>query len=256
MKPIALQLYSVREQAEKDFVGVLKRVAAIGYQGVEPAGLFNLTPKEFRKIVEDLGLRIAASHGPWAKPDNLPEVVDTCKIMGLDLAATGFGPNDFKDLAAIKRTAVTVAGMAEKLAKHNLTLFLHNHYWEFAKVDGRIAYEIFAGLCPKATFELDVYWAANFGANNPAAEVAKFKQRTPLLHVKDGPLTKDSAMTAVGAGKLDIPACVKAADPKVLRWLIVELDSCATDMFEAVEQSYQYLVAKGLGYGTKKIKRG
>lgn len=251
MKPISVQLYSVREQAEKDFVGVLKRVAAIGYKGVEPAGLFNLKPKEFRKIVEDLGMVISSSHGPWAKPDNLQEVVDTCNTLGLDLAATGFGPDDFKDLDAIKRTAATVTGMAEKLAKHDLTLFLHNHYWEFAKVDGRIAYEIFAELCPKATFEIDVYWAANFGANNPAEQVAKFKKRAPLLHIKDGPLTKEGAMTAVGAGKMDIPACVKAADKKILRWLIVELDRCDTDMFAAVEQSYKYLVATGLGFGTK-----
>ena len=253
VKPISVQLYSVREQAQKDFVGVLKRIAAIGYKGVEPAGFHNLTAKEFRKIVEDLGMTISSSHGPWAKPENLSEVVDTCKTLGIDLAATGYGPNEFKDLDAIKRTAETVTGMAEELSKHGLTLFLHNHYWEFAKVDGRIAYDIFAELCPKASFEIDVYWSANFGANNPAEQVAKFKKRAPLLHIKDGPLVKDKAMVAVGSsGKIDFPAVVKAADDKVLRWLIVELDNCDTDMFEAVEKSYKFLVSNGLGYGTRK----
>lgn len=34
--PVALQLYSVREALAKDFVGVIKKVANIGYVGVEP----------------------------------------------------------------------------------------------------------------------------------------------------------------------------------------------------------------------------
>jgi sugar phosphate isomerase/epimerase len=245
-------LYSVREQAKKDFTGVLKRIAAIGFKGVEPAGFHNLKPAEFRKIVEDLGMTISSSHGPWAKPDNLQEVVDVCRILGIDLAATGFGLPEFKDLDAIRKTAEMVNGMAEKLAKDGLTLFLHNHTSEFEKIDGRIAYDIFAELCPKAAFEIDVYWACNFGANDPAEQVAKFKKRTPLLHIKDGPLTRDSALLAVGSsGKIDFPSVVKAADEKVLRWLIVELDRCDTDMFEALEKSYKYLTSNKLAAGNK-----
>ena len=32
-------------------------------------------------------------------------------------------------------------------------------------------------------------------------------------------------------------------------WLIVELDHCATDMFTAIDNSYRYLVDRGLGHG-------
>jgi hypothetical protein len=44
---------------------------------------------------------------------------------------------------------------------------------------------------------------------------------------------------------------VKAADPKVLQWLVVELDACATDMMRAVEDSYKYLTEAGLAEGNK-----
>jgi hypothetical protein len=71
------------------------------------------------------------------------------------------------------------------------------------------------------------------------------------LHIKDGPLVRDAPMVAVGSGKMDIPSVVAAADPAVLRWLIVELDTCATDMLEAVGKSYGYLVSKGLAKGRK-----
>jgi sugar phosphate isomerase/epimerase len=150
---------------------------------------------------------------------------------------------------AIQRTADTVNGICEALRPHGLHLFLHNHYWEFEQVAGRLAYDVFAELCPDVLFEIDTYWAANFGANDPAEQVAKFASRTPLLHIKDGPLTKDSPMTAVGSGKMDVPAVIAAADPGVLRWLVVELDACATDMVEAVRQSYDYLVGAGLASG-------
>ena len=250
-KPIALQLYTLREQAKTDYRAVLKRVAAIGYKGVEPAGFYNLAPQQFRREIEDLGMTICSSHGPWAKPDNLQQVVEVCGTLGLELAATGYGRNEFANMDAIKRTADMVNGMCETLAKSGLRLFLHNHDHEFAVVDGRLAYDWFAELAPKALFEIDIYWAANFGANDPAEQVRKFRSRAPLLHVKDGPLTKGEPMTAVGQGKVNVPAAIAAADQSLLRWLIVELDACGTDMFKAVEDSYRYMTEEGLASGNR-----
>jgi sugar phosphate isomerase/epimerase len=98
--------------------------------------------------------------------------------------------------------------------------------------------------------ELDVYWAA-FGGSDPAEVVAKNTARLPFLHIKDGDLEKDGPMKAVGAGKLDMPAIIAAADPSVTKWLVVELDRCATDMTEAVRESYKYLIGNGLAAGNK-----
>lgn len=241
MKPIAIQLYSLRKEAETNFRKVLHSVAEMGYQGVEPAGFHDMTPGRFREFVEDLGMRVCSTHSPWATPDNLTEVIDTVGILGLDKAAGGFRPEDFKDMDAIKRTADTVNVMIEPLGAAGIDLFLHNHYWEFEPVNDRLAYDHLAGLCPRVKFEIDTYWAANFGANDPARQVEKFKGRTPLLHIKDGPLEKGKAMVAVGRGKMDIPAVINAADDDVLEWLIVELDACDTDMTVAVRESYEYL---------------
>jgi hypothetical protein len=55
----------------------------------------------------------------------------------------------------------------------------------------------------------------------------------------------------VGSGKMDIAAVIGAADPAVLEWVIVELDACDTDMFEAVERSYGYLTSNGLAKGRR-----
>ena len=248
-KPISIQLYSLRAESSKDFTSVLQSVAEIGYRGVEPAGFYGLSIVEFRNIVEDLGMQVSSSHGPWATLANTSEVVETAGILGLSTAGGGFAPDDFKDLSAIKRTADTVNEMVEILSRAGLTLFLHNHWWEFCEVQGKLAYDHFAELCPDVQFEIDTYWAANFGANDPVEQVAKFRHRTPLLHIKDGSLQQGTAMVAVGQGKMDIPAIIDAADPDLLRWLIVELDACDTDMLTAVTDSYRYLTENGLAEG-------
>jgi sugar phosphate isomerase/epimerase len=249
MKPISVQLYSLREASQKDFPAVIRSIGKIGFKGVEPAGFYGLKPRELRKIVEDEGMVVSSTHGPWAKPDNLNEVIDTAKELGIDLCAGGYRPEDFADLDAIKRTAETVNLMEDKLHAAGLTLFLHNHWWEFEKIDGKLKYDIFATLAPTVKFEIDTYWSANFGANDPAAMVRKFASRAPLLHIKDGPLVKDEPMVAVGSGKVDVASVIAAADPAVLRWLVVELDACATDMLTAIEGSYRFLTSKGFAQG-------
>ncbi|MFP4383222.1 MAG: sugar phosphate isomerase/epimerase family protein [Spirochaetia bacterium] len=251
MKPIALQLYSVRDEAKKDFPAVLKKVAGMGYKGVEPAGFHGLSPAEFRRIVEDLGMEISSSHGPWANPENLSEVIETVKILGIDLVACGFGDDHFNSMDAIKKTAEKVNQMHGALKKEGIRLFVHNHYWEFDIVDGEPAYYHFTKLAPDVLLELDVYWAANFGRRDPAAETARFKNRIPLLHIKDGQMGTDKIMQPLGQGKMDIPSVINAADPAVLEWIIVELDRCDGDMMEAVEESYRYLAENGLGAGNR-----
>jgi len=250
-KPISLQLYTLREAAKSDHLAVLKRIAQIGFKGVEPAGLYGMTPKEFRAVVEDLGMTVSSAHGICPRSMSAEAAIDTANDFGLDILCTGFGREEFSTVEKIKETAEIVTKGIELLEPAGINLMLHNHDHEYTMVNGRIAYDWFAELCPKALFEIDTYWASNFGANDPAKEVAKLKARTPFLHIKDGPLTKGAPMTAAGAGKMDIPAVINAADEKVLRWLVVELDECATDMFTAVEESYRYLVENNLASGNR-----
>ena len=246
MKPVSVQLYSLRQESQQDFDGILERLAAIGYQGVEPFNLYGKTPESFKAQVEDLGMVVSSTHHPWANRADTSEVVDTVSALGLTRAAGGFGPGDFTDLDAVKRTAETVNSIIDALTPHGLDLFLHNHWWEFSIIDGRLGYHWLAELCPDVQFEVDTYWASNFGAVDVVAEVARVKDRVPLLHIKDGPLIQGKAHVALGDGEMDIAGIIAAADPDVLEWNIVELDDCDTDMMTAVERSFRYLVGNGL----------
>ena len=250
MKPISVQLYSLREESARGFDAVLERLAAIGYRGVEPFDLYGKTPTAFKAQVEALGMAVSSSHTPWANRAPVNEVVDVLGALGLSRAAGGFAPEDFESLDAIKRTADTVNALSEELGDQGIGLFLHNHWWEFAIVEGELGFRRLARLCPGVQFEVDTYWAANFGAVDVGAEVARVRERVPLLHVKDGPLERDAAHVAVGDGRMDIAGVIAAADPAVLEWVIVELDACDTDMMTAVERSYRYLTSHALAVGS------
>ena len=102
MKPISLQLYSVREAAQSGFPGVLKQVADIGYKAVETAGMMDRTPSEYRALLDDVGLTVSSMHGGLPTPETVSDIVDTAKALGCDMVISGKGSADFKTLDGIR----------------------------------------------------------------------------------------------------------------------------------------------------------
>lgn len=269
MKPIGLQLYSLRSysQTKADFTAVVKRVAEIGYKVVEPAGLHDYSPREFRALLDDLGLDMFSTHSPWAhKPEECQKIIDDLGEMRLDKAVCGYGPDDFKDLDAIKRTADNTNAMQEIFAKAGITLFQHNHAFEFERIDGRLKYDIYAELCPDVKFQIDAYWSNNFGANDPVEMMKRFAPRTVLVHLKDGPFKQDAAsqtyvngildrkvrLCPVGQGDMDVKGLF-AVIPERVPTVIVEHDYSVKEMWQTVEESYAYLVGGGFLAGNRAV---
>jgi sugar phosphate isomerase/epimerase len=162
-------------------------------------------------------------------------------------------PSRFASADEIRRTADIIQATAELLKNQGVTLGYHNHSHEMAIVDGQFALERLFDAAPGLSVELDTYWASNFGSVDVPKLIRKYALRCPLLHIKDGPLVKGLAHVALGAGKVDLPAIINAAEASVLEWLVVELDQCDTDMLTAVRESYQYLIKTKLGKGTKSL---
>jgi len=251
MKPIAIQLYTVRDACAQDFPGTCKKIAEIGYKGVELAGLHGMTPAEARAMLDDLGLVVCSSHGAMPTAENAGQIIDEAGALGYRYHVSGFGPDQFKTLADTKASAAAFKAAADALSGSDLQFGFHNHWWEFEAVGGLLPHDVLLDEAPGVFAELDVYWAA-FGGADPVAQVRRKAKRVPLLHIKDGELVPGEHIhTAVGKGKLDMPAIIGAADPNVLKWLIVELDACKTNMMQAVIDSYAYLTGEGLASGNK-----
>ncbi len=251
MKPISIQLYTVRELAKDgNHAKVLQEIADIGFTGVEGSG-YGLSPKEFRNLVEDMGMVVSSYFGPFPDPDKVQEFIDTAGDLGTSLGVSGFWVPEFESLDAIKMTAERVAPAVTKLKGAGITFGLHNHWMEFEMVAGKWAIQHLVELVPDLHLEIDIYWCAAFGANDPGEVVRSYRNRAHLIHVKDGPLVKGEPHVAVGAGKMDIPGTLAQVDENVSQWYVVELDECATDMMQAVRESYEYLVGNGLASGRR-----
>lgn len=250
--PIAVQLYTVWDHLDKDYKGTLTRIAEMGYVGIETCGYNHGVPaKDAVRLFKDLGLILCSAHVGLPIGDNVQKVLDEAAVAGCKRVISGYGGDGFKTTDAIKATCDKFNNAAENVAKAGLSFGIHNHWWEFEKLaDGTPAYKVMLEhVDPRVFFELDVYWIQTGGCN-PAAIVTEFGKRAPLLHIKDGPCVHKQPMTPVGEGKVDIPEVVKAAKNHA-EWLIVELDTCATDKLDAVGRSHQYLVSGKLAQGRK-----
>jgi sugar phosphate isomerase/epimerase len=251
MKPLALQLYSVRDAAKDDFAGTLKKVAEMGYAGVELAGMHGHTAEQVRDMLQDVGLKATSVHQGDVTSENVSEVAESARMLRFDNIVIPHRPAEcFHDPMAIEQLANDLEVTAGLLEAQGMTLSYHNHDHEMVLIDGRHAFEILLELAPRLRPQVDTYWASDHGKYDPAEFVANVGARARSIHIKDGPLEKGAAMTALGTGRMDIPAVVEAADAfEGIEWLIVELDRCDGDMLQAVEQSAKYMIGEGLAEG-------
>ncbi len=240
--PIGLQLYSLRQYFQDDFPGTIEKVSAMGYTGVETAGFpEGISPSEAKKIFDDLGLTVTSSHASLPLGEDANKVLDMLgAIKCPHLVSPWMDPGSYTSRDKIKDVAEIFNQAYQVVRANGMQFSLHNHAFEYALVEGVPAIHILEGyLDPGVQFQVDTYWVKVAG-QDPAAVVSHFGARAPLLHIKDGPATQEGDMTAVGDGVMDVTGIIKAGEPHT-RWLIVELDRCATDMLAAVEKSYQYL---------------
>jgi sugar phosphate isomerase/epimerase len=240
MPDISVQLYSVRDQITADRDAVLARLAAAGFRSVEPYNPVD-DPRGLRARLDDLGLTAPTAHG-WGLTGPEPEpVMEAAAVLGVRaLIVSSIDAEHFADADGLKRSAELLRSLAERAAGYGLELGYHNHWWELeTRIEGKYGLEYLAALAPEVFLEVDTYWAAVGGAPVPQL-LAGFGERVRALHVKDGPLVKGEPNVAVGTGAMDVPA-VLAAAPGALR--VVEFDSCATDVLDAIEASHRYLTA-------------
>jgi sugar phosphate isomerase/epimerase len=238
--PLSVQLYTLREQIAADRDGTLARLAAIGYRAVEAYDPMT-DPAGFRKVAGELGIGVTSTHAYALFSKDAGEVFDAVAAIGTDLAIVpgGIAHEEFTTLDGLRRTADLLNGFAEKAAAHGIRIGYHNHWWEIEpRFDGRTALEALGELlAPEVFLEVDTYWAQVGGADVPRL-LRDLGDRVLALHVKDGPGVKGEPHTAVGQGVIDVPPILAAA-PEAVR--IVELDTCAGDVFQAVADSHAYL---------------
>lgn len=240
-KKIALQLYSFRD-VPFDYETKVRQIAEMGYAGVETAGFPGSTPEKAARLFKELGLAVVAAHVGLPLGEKKNEILDTLEALGKPrMVCTQIRPQDMESMDAVRHVCARLNEGYAIAKGAGITFGIHNHWWEFGYVNGRLAHDVMVELLdPQIFFEIDTYWV-KVGGSDPAAVVKALGPRVPLLHIKDGPGNREAAMTAVGDGVMDIPGVLAAALPDA--WQIVELDRCDTDVMAAIKKSCDYLSA-------------
>ncbi|MBI2302228.1 MAG: sugar phosphate isomerase/epimerase [Armatimonadetes bacterium] len=239
--PIALQMYTVRDQTAVDFAGTYRKVAEMGYEGVEIAGDGGLSAHDMKQLLDDCGFARCGSHIMLqAIEDDLQKVVDYNLEIHNPWIVVPWLPAELRADADGWRS---VAGRMEEaggwLAEMGLTLCYHNHAFEF-EVEENGAYGLdilYANARPGAVqAELDLYWV-KYGGQDPAEYVTRYRDRAPLLHIKDMTASEPHTFTEVGTGIIDWPVVVKAAEGGVAAAWIIEQDTCQRPSLDSAKIS-------------------
>lgn len=262
--PIALQLYSVRDELEKDYLGTLQKVKEMGYDGVELPGLNGRDPEDVKRMLDEAGLKVMSSHVAVQEMlEDIPAVLAKYKKVGCEFVVIPYMHyGEQGEMLKENLEIIRQLGVAAK--EQGLTLLYHNHNFEFDMVDGRTIIDTIYEEIPEDILktQLDTCWA-HFAGTDPAAYLRKYVGRAPLVHLKDYWSNGNKEETPyeligeesekpkienvfefrpVGSGVQDIPAVLEASKEVGAGWVIVEQDeSVGRSTLEAAKMSIDYL---------------
>ncbi|MTT33023.1 TIM barrel protein [Terrilactibacillus sp. BCM23-1] len=232
MKPIALQLWSVKDVCEKDFFGTLEKISEMGYEGIEFAGYYDQPAQKIKEKCTDLGLKVVASHISAEKIVNdLDNVISFEKELGNNYIVCPYASYDTKNEWTSFASKLKIA--CKKIEESGMTLVYHNHHLEFHKLEDTYILDYLLETVPHLKAELDTYWI-QYAGEDVVSYMSQYKNRTPFIHLKD--MKKNPVeSTEIGEGILDITSFVKQAEDQGVEWLIIEQEAFNKPPLESVE---------------------
>src|SRR4051794_1493581 len=153
--PVGLELFSVRDELQKDLMGTVRGVAKMGYQVVEFYSPYYEWKaeyaKEVRKMLDDSGIRCLSTHNSAKalSAEGIEKAIELNQIIGsktIVMASAG----KVTTLDGWRGVADTLSAAADKLKAHGMRTGFHNHHLEFVPIEGKKPMEILAGNTPKS----------------------------------------------------------------------------------------------------------
>lgn len=268
---LGYQIYSAREEAEKDLAAVCAKLKEFGYDGVEFAGFYGYTAEQINDILNANGLAAVSSHVPYVSiVEDMAGTIAFHKAIGCKFIAVPYLDEQTRPGAPGFAAAIrNIAKFGAMCKAEGIQLLYHNHDFEFIKLSGQYGLDFLYDAIPAELLatELDTCWV-NVAGENPAAYIRKYAGRCPVVHLKDfiGAKKEGEVLYAliksdgsddvkveqkdepafdfrpVGYGKQDIPAIIAAGLESGAQWFIVEQDrSSERPPLDAAKMSCDYV---------------
>lgn len=272
---VGLQLYSIRDEMERDMEATLAKVKEMGYDYLEFAGFYGRTAEEIRELLEKHELECVSVHLPYEVFfENGDNMVKFLKTIGAKYSAVPW--MDIEKHAGserFKETKEDFIKVGQMLRDSGITLLYHNHEFEFKKYEDKYLLDWLFESIPEDLLQtqIDTCWV-NYAGVDPVEYINKYSGRAPIIHLKDfvcknknngsvyslidseGKTDKDPSREdngfeyrPLGEGVQDIPAILEAAKEAGTTYIIVEQDESTTcSPLEAARRSREYLKTLGL----------
>ena len=245
--PIALQLYSVRDDAAKALPAVLSAVADAGYEGVEFAGYYGFDAQQLRTLLDDRGLRVAGSHIGLESllGDQFEPTVEFHQTLGNKfLIVPGLAAEHTSSKAAWLETAGIFNEVAARLKPLGLRTGYHNHSIEFTPLDGELPWDIFFGHTDAdVVMQVDMGNAMH-GGQDPVPLLERYPGRAATVHLKEMSRTNPQAL--IGEGEVRWADVFRLCETiGGTEWYIVEQESYAYPPLTCARKCLHNLRAMG-----------
>jgi sugar phosphate isomerase/epimerase len=247
-----VQLYTVRDEAEKDLPKVLQALHGIGYSEVETYwNIYTHPAPQLKKMINDHGMEVHSGHFDY---EGLEQKLDYAKALGVTYMICPMLPKEmWTSLDGFKKAADQFNVWGEKVRQMNMQFGFHNHNYEFRKFGETTGFETLMSRTDPhlVALEMDCYWITQSG-NDPVKMMDELGHRVKALHLKDRkpgfPTSQDlnqsaEHFTPVGTGTIDYKAVLAAAERNGVQRLFVEQDSTEGPPIEALRTSFENLRA-------------
>ena len=252
-----IQLYTVRDAKKANARETLAQVAKLGYKNLELAGYANgkfygMEPAEFKKTVEDLGMKVISSHtGVEVKgvdTGNAQKMAEDHAKIGVKYCIQPWLVEERRKSAdSYKKFVDELNLVAGVMKKSGIKFGYHNHDFEFKQVDNVIPYyDIYLKNADPnlMTFEIDLYWATKAG-QSPVEIFRKYPGRFELWHVKDMENSADKFFAPVGTGTINYKEIFANQKESGMKYYFVEQDATRDNKpMEAIKISISNLKSK------------
>jgi len=234
----AIQLYSMRDIINDDFTGTLKKLAGMGYTGVEFAGYGGLSAQEMKDVLTANSLKPVGAHIRFENlTDHLDEEIAFHKVLGTEYIICPYF--DMKTGDDALKLAEMLKPVIAKCGDAGFKFAYHNHAHEFARDGDEYLLDIlFKNLPPEAAMELDIYWAAYAGVE-PLAYMEKHRDRLKLLHIKQ--INKDKKCVDLDKGIIDFREIITKAKALGVEHFILEQEEYEVSSIVSVKNGIDYI---------------
>lgn len=274
--PVGIQVYGLRDLLEntpENFENVMTQVKAMGYDGVELAGLYGIEPAKIKAILDKVGLIAISAHVPFVDMiEDIDKVIADYSVIGVKFLVMPYMAEEYRPInpEGFAGFLPLLKEIGAKINAAGMTFLYHNHDFEFVKLpSGEYGYDKMFQDVPEESLkcELDTCWC-DVATGKPNDFIKKYAGRLPVVHLKDyikkgqpksmykliGVEEEESAeaedayfgFRAVGFGQMIWEPILENSIEAGAQWVIVEQDEhYELDPLECARRSREYLKILG-----------